>query len=242
MKKLVISSFLLVCLSALTFSQIEEKMKSEGVVSGVVYKDGNEIQGYIRKTGTAWANGKSFDAPWEFQDGIKFIPKDVFETTEKIKGKMYESIEPKDYSGFRYEGQIYESVKYADMSAVGMGMMGKQMFMRRISEDKITIFHYFSLPPSVVGSEGFEPYYTECGTPQVVYRIGKDGKLKLVNDMNIEKELADCPMVVEKQQKGEYKVLGQDGESSGGGKLLNNALFREQVRMLAIEDYNKNCK
>jgi hypothetical protein len=60
--------------------------------------------------------------------------------------------------------------------------------------------------------------------------------------LNIEKELADCPMVVEKQSKGEYKAIGSEGESSGLNKLVNNVAFREEVRLMAIEDYNKNCK
>ncbi|MGQ1947672.1 hypothetical protein ACT3CD_11300 [Geofilum sp. OHC36d9] len=243
MKKLLINLFFILSISTSVFCQIEEKMKDEGVVSGVIYKNGGEIEGYIKMTGMAYTNEEWFPAPWQFQSGIKFIPKDVFEKNEKIKNKFYEKYGAKDCDGYRYDTLVYESVKYADMSAVGMNMLPKKMFMRKVSEDKISLYHYFNTPPAVVsGSEGFEPYYLECANILFVYRIGKDGKLKLVNDLNIEKELSDCPMVLEKQSKGEYKIVGSKEESSGFNKLVNNSVFREEVRLQAIEDYNQNCK
>jgi hypothetical protein len=224
------------------YSQLSEKMQKEGVVPGIIFKNSGEIAGYIKKTGYTFTEGKTYVAPWEFQSGVKFIPKDVFENNEKIKNKYYEKYEPKDCDGFKYDTLKYESVKYSDMSAVGMAMVPKKMFMRVFEENKITLFFHYNSPPAVVGSEGFAPYYEECAVPNLVYRVGKDGKLKLVNNLNVEKELADCPYVVEKQQKGEYKAIGDEENDSKGNKFLNNALFRENVRLMVIEDYNKNCK
>lgn len=223
-------------------SQLSDKMEKEGVVSGTIFKNGGKIEGYIKKTGTAWTEGTAYPAPWEFQSGIKFIPKDVFENNEKIKNKYFETYEPKDCEGYLYDTLYYESVKYADMSAVGLNMIAQKVFMLRILEDKISLYNYFNTPPSVVsGEETFAACYEECAEVQWVYRIGSEGKLKLVNDMNIEKELADCPLVTEKQANGEYKVIGQEGKSSGGNKLLNNLAFRVEVRLMAIDDYNANC-
>ncbi|PIB36469.1 hypothetical protein BFP72_14215 [Reichenbachiella sp. 5M10] len=243
MKKISTSLLLVLFVSVSAFCQIEEKIKKEGVVPGVIFDGEKEIEGYFKRTGTAYSDGKAFDAPWQFQDKMKFIEKDVFAKAEKIKNKLYESYEAKNCSGFRYDTLTYASVKYADMSAVGMDMLPKKMFMRVVSEDKISLFHYFDSPPSVVsGPEGFEPYYIDCAKPNLVYRVGEEGKLKLVNDMNITKELADCPMVVEKQEKGEYQVVESNEEASGGNKFLNNMMFKEQVRIMAIEDYNANCE
>ena len=136
---------------------------------------------------------------------------------------------------------MYESVKYADMSAVGMNMLPQKMFMHRIQEGKVTLFNHFDTPPPVVsGEKGAEPFFIACATPHCVYRVGKEGKLKLINNLNVEKELADCPKVVEKQSKGEYKVVGNESNNSGLNKLINNAVFRDDVRLMAIEDYN-NC-
>lgn len=90
---------------------------------------------------------------------------------------------------------------------------------------------------------GTEQEYNDCANKtNLVYRKGTEGKLSLVNSLNIKKELADCPLVVEKHEKGQYS-LTNDGkkESSKAGKLLNNAVFRDEVRLAAIEDYNNNC-
>lgn len=221
--------------------QTEDKMEKEGVVAGVIYKNGGEIQGYIRKTGMAHVIDKVYPAPWLFQSEIRFIPKDVFDNNEKIKNKFFETYEAKDCDGYKYDTLVFESVKYADMSAVGMNMLPKKMFMRKVLDDKISLFHYFKSPPAVI-SGSFESIYIDCAKPNLVYRVGKDGKLKQVNDLNINKELSDCPLVIEKQSKGEYEVVGSKGESSRLKKLVDNMVFREQVRLMAIEDYNNNCK
>ncbi len=234
---------MLLCLSLVAFGQLEEKMKKEGVVKGFIYKNGGEIEGYFKKLGTTFSDGNWYDAPWEFQGVVKFIPKDVFEKNEKIKGKFFDKYEAKDCDGYMYEDMYFESVKYADMSAVGMAMLPKKMFMRRISEGKINVFHHYTNPPAVgvYGKGEYEKLLVECAEVHLVYQIGKKGKLKLVNNLNIEKELADCPMVVEKQQKGEYKVIGGEENQSKMNKILNNSLGKEKVRIMAIEDYNKNC-
>ncbi len=245
MKNFIFSTLVLLCISVAAFGQIEEKMKKEGVVRGTILKNGGKIEGFIKIEGTVYEmNTKEwFPAPWEFQDGIKFIPTDVFEKNEKIKNKLFDKYEPKDCDGYIYDDMEFESVKYADMSAVGMGMIPKKVFMRKISEDKISLYQFFATPPSVTtGPDGFKPFYEECNIIQWVYKIGEDDKLKLVNNLNIEKELSDCPMVVEKQAKGEYKAVGDEENQSKMNKLINNSVFKEQVRLMAIADYNENCK
>jgi len=242
MKRLSICMVVLLCMASAAFSQIEEKMKTEGAVAGAVIINGQEIPGYIKQMGTAYTNQKVFQAPWQFQSDFRFIDKEKFENSEKLKNKDWVKYESKDCEGYIYDTLYFESVQFSDMSAVGLNMLPKSMFMRRISVDKISIYHYFSTPPSVVGAEGFEPYYIECAVVNLVYKLGSEGRLKRVEEMNIEKELADCPFVVDKQSRGEYKVVGEEGEATGFNKVVNNTAFREEVRMLAIDDYNKNCK
>lgn len=243
-KKLLCLLLVVAVFSANVFSQLEEKIKNENVVAGSINKGGQEVQGYFKKTGLVYENGKVFPAPWEFQTEMKFITKEVFENTEKIKNKMFEGYTAKDIEGFKYDTLVYESVKYSDMSAVGMSMIAKKIFMLKVMDGKITLYHHFNTPPPIAtGSQGFEPDYIACGEPNIVYQVGKEGKLKLVNNLNIEKELADCPYVIEKNKKGEYKVLGKEGEETKGLKnLANKTIFRDAVRLMIIEDYNKNCK
>ena len=119
MKKIKLILFLaLTLVSTGAHSQLSEKIKKEKVVVGLIIKDGKEIQGYIKSTGTAYTRGKFFPAPWQFQSDIKFISKDVFEQTEKIKNKLFENYGPKEIDGYRYDTLVYESVKYSDLSEI----------------------------------------------------------------------------------------------------------------------------
>ncbi len=245
MKRVFFLSVITLLLSSSSFCQIEKKMKAENVVKGIVYKNGKEIQGYIKKTGIEYTSDKSFPAPWQFQSGIKFIPADVFEKNEKIKNKFYDKYRPKDCDGYKYDTLLFETVKYADMSAVGMNMIPKKMFMRKIVDDKISIFFHYASPPSVVGPEGFEPYYLECAKENIVYRKGKSGKLKLVNNLNIRKELNDCPYIMEKygKKKDQAKEINkEEGNDKIPSGFARNFLFREDFRLNVIEEYNNNCK
>ncbi|OFX95515.1 MAG: hypothetical protein A2X06_12720 [Bacteroidetes bacterium GWC2_40_22] len=229
----------LIFLSSGAYSQFEEKLKEEGVVAGSITRGGKEIQGYIKETGTAYTNGKFFPAPWQFQSDIKFIAKDIFEKPGKIKNKLFEKYGAKDIEGYRYDTLVFESVKYLGVSDV----IPKTMFVQSALEGKISLYYHFnSPPPAVSGPEGFEPVFIECSKPNLVYQKDNDGIVKLVKFLNIEKELADCPYVTEKQRKGEYQVVGKVDGSSFINKLIKNTVYREQVRLLAIEDYNNNCR
>jgi hypothetical protein len=228
MKTLVFATVLLFGICSMTNAQIEEKMKAENVVKGAIFKNGEEIEGYIKAIGKVYESdiNEEYPAPWEFQGDIRFIPKDVFENTEKIKGKLYQKYGPKDISGYRYEDLFYESVKYADMSAVGLNMLSKKMFLLRIVDDKISIFYHYQTPPSVVS----RTRYIDCAKEHIIYRKGADGKLKLLEapsslgGLNMDKDWEDCPYVKEKQANGGYS----------GSHI--------EVRLEAIADYNKNCK
>jgi hypothetical protein len=230
MKKIVITTALLFGLFGVLHGQIEEKMKNEKVVQGsIVNKNGEEIEGYIKAKGDVFSSNakKYFPAPWEYQDDIKFISKDVFENTEQLKGKMYKKYGPKDILAYRYEDMYFEAVKYADMSSVGLNMFAKWMFLRKVIDGKMEVFYHYVNPPSVISAkESFETYYVTCAEEHVVYRKGKDVKLKLIDGVagiNIHKNWEDCPYVKEKYDQNEYS----------GSKI--------EICLKAIQDYNENC-
>jgi hypothetical protein len=242
LKKILLSCCLML-LFAQAFSQgdLNEKISSENVVAATIIKEGKEIAGYIKQMGTTSLNGNNYAAPWEFQGDIRFMEKDAFEKAEKIKNKDYMKYEAGDIDGYKYNGEIYEAVKYADMSAVGAGMVAKKMFLKKVTEGKITLYHHFSSPISMGEMSEMEESYRESANPNVVYRIGQDGKLKLVNSLNVKKEITDCPTVVEKYEKGEYGTDGGE-EKSGLAKLADKTILRDGIRMAVIEDYNATCK
>lgn len=254
MKKILFSLMFLLCVTTISFAQLANKIRAENVVEGTVFIDGDTIDGYFKRTGEAWvddysrevydshgnltSDSKKVVAPWQFQSKMHFIPKDLFEKHVKIKRKYFEKCSAKNCDGFRYDTLIYESVKYADMSAVGMNMIPKRMFLRRVKDGNISLFLHFDTPPPVMKTKEVEKYYKECAIPHIVYRKGKRGKLKMVGALNIEKELADCEYVSEKYKKGEY---GKAEAGSGFKKLLNNALRGDRAKFKAIQDYNANC-
>ena len=238
MKKFFLTSNFLFFLSIVVFGQLEEKISKENVVPGKILKDGKESEGYIKMTGKIG----DYSAPWQFQDGIKFIPKDVFEKAEKIKANLYEKYGPEDCDGYVFDTLVFESVKFSNMTTVGLGMLGQKMFMQLISKDKISFYHFFNSPPKIVtGGDTFENYYLECAQPNLVYRIGKDGKLKIIEYLNIEKELADCPSVIEKHKNGDYASPGSQ-EKKGLGQFFGKLNEVDIIRIRAAEDYNKSCQ
>ncbi|UII19800.1 hypothetical protein [Fulvivirga ligni] len=243
MKKTILF-FIFCCFTFSGYSQSEEKMSEENVVRGAIVKNNEVIQGFIRKKGTTYLDEETFDAPWSYQNTISFIPKDVFNEKEKIKNKDFEKYNAKDIEGYVYytspdDSLVFESVKYSDMSAVGTGMIAKKIFMRKISDGKISLFYHYSAPLSMGEISAMKQSYIECKEPNLVYQT--DEKIRLVELLNVEKELSGCPQVVERYKNNEYKGDSDQETDSGFNKFLNKTAYRTDVRLLVIEDYNKVC-
>ena len=220
MKKFMISTTLLFVFFSAINAQIEEKMRKENVVAGAIYeKNGQTIEGYIKIMGEEadpeFLTESSYSSLVDFQGNIYFIPKDVFESTPKIKSNSYKKYSPKNLSGYRYAHIEFEAVKYSDLSALGPGMIAKWIFMQRISKGKISTYYY---------------YNPELKNKVVMYRKNTDEKVRQVATsngipgINMKKFWDDCPYVKEKQEKDEYK----------GSNL--------EIRLAAIDDYNKYCE
>ncbi|AZQ63994.1 hypothetical protein EI427_17710 [Flammeovirga pectinis] len=220
-----------------TFSLLSFAQDGKSYIEGTISKDGQQIEGYIWRMGTTTGIDLSNEsAPWEFQKTIRFISKEDFKSIKKVKYKYFPKVSPKDCDGYTYEGQFYEAVKYADMSAAGAGMIAKRMFMKRISVDQISIYQHFDEPDVLIDASTIQ----NAQKPHIVYRIGKEGKLKIVHDMNVKKELADCQFVLDKYEKGQYKLF-EKKDSNLLKKLANTTVSNHDVRMQIIEDYNANC-
>ncbi|NME69243.1 hypothetical protein [Flammeovirga aprica] len=222
--KTILIFFTLIGIAITSFAQ-ENNQK---FIDGSITVNGKVIEGYLWK--------KNGNAPWDFQKEVRFITYDGFKKLTKVKFKYFNKYGPKDCEGYTYEGTYYEAVKYADMSAAGAGMIAKRMFMKQHSLGKITLYEFFQVPPSI--TTGNTPPPSKTGT--MVYRKGKEGKLKAVKDIVIKKEFADCPLVLENYEKGDYNFFEED--DSGLIKALSKTAANPvEVRMLAIADYNENC-
>ena len=237
-------SIILSVISSMAFCQIEEKMEKERVVVGSILINGKEMPGYIKKTGRDYPNDKEFTAPWKFQSSIRFIPKAIFDNNDKIKSKYFDKYGPKNCDAYIYESTFYESVKYAEGTALGVPILPQRMFLEKVLDDDISLYVHFNDPAATASdseSDSYDPEYTPAIEAHLIYQIGDDGPLKQVHKLNIEKELASCPLVLENYSKGNYKAVGSKINTSRFNKILNNTFFRENVRLNAICDYNENC-
>ena len=231
---------ILICIASASNAQLEEKIKKHDVEIGEIYKDGKTIIGYIRSKSLIEYDGLYYPQPWQYQKSIKFIPKDVFEKTEKIKGKLYDKYNAKDIEGYKIDTLIYKSVKYADMTAVGTGMIAKKMFIKKISDGRISLFYHYGTPPPAGEMSYIKEETINCQEPNLVYQIGENGKVKLVQHLNINKELADCEEVIKAFGKKTDDNSAADNDKPSG--IIKDVLLREDYRLSAIESYNKNCQ
>jgi len=239
-QKLGLSIFFLLCLSFTMFGQDTQRMENENVVPGSVTVDNVEIQGYIKKVNSYQSPtaNKLLPRPWELQSSIKFISKDAFDNSTKINNKDFKKYDAKNCQGFKYvsasENYVYEAVKFDPET--GLGIMPRSMFLRLITPKKIALYHYFSSDADFYGNMN----YAENEKPNIVYRVGKEGKLKYVSNMIISKELKDCPIVIERYGKGNQEDAQKKGLLNSLVKISNE--YRLSKIMRAIEDYNDNCQ
>lgn len=225
---------------------ITERIKKENVVRGIIIQDGKQKEGYIKKIlETRVLEGKTYKALDNFQSSIYFIPKNEFETVEKLKNKMYAKYEPKSIDGYLYiyengDTLIYESLKYSDKSALGLQMLPKKIFLRLESKGKLSFYSYFnSLPPVMAGADFIRECYETAETPEmVIRRTGDTSSPNKIELINIEKELADCPIVVEKYKNGEYGIIGKKGSDSKFMKVINKLAVNDEMKYQALMEYN----
>jgi hypothetical protein len=230
------------------FCQIVQKTKDHNVVQGTIIRDGNKVEGYIVKMGREKIpfsmSETTHNAPWSFQKEILFIEKLKFESLAKVKYKDYEKLTPKEIDGYTYNNDslVYESLKYGDLNSVGTGMIPKQLFLRKVFKSTISVYIHYTPPPLNGPEEKQIADFKESEKANLVYH-NKTGNsnAKGISLINIQKELADCPKVVENYKKGNYKSRGLEKQGEYAEYLLN-ASEQDIARLYAIAEYNrKNC-
>ena len=239
---LIAFSGLFLCANAQT--DLIKKIQKENVVKGVIIQQGIETEGYIKKISENRSyEGKNYKAYDNFQSEISFIPKDLFENTEKLKGNMYTKYKPYHIDGYKYiyengDMLVYESVKYSDKSTISVRTIAQEKFLRLDSKGKLSIYTYYNAPPAVMsGSDYIRKRYEEAEEAQVTYRRADSKESpKMIEFVSIEKELADCPQVVEKYKRGDYGV-GEKVKSKFL-KTLNKVSNNDQVKYAALMEYN----
>ena len=240
---------IILCLSLCSFialvpayaQSLAEKIKAENVVPGAIIKKGKRTEGYIKAVPLTEATDDFF-GPWQFQDDIRFIEADDFAKLKKVKNKHYEKYGPKDIDGYEYEDMLFESGKYADMSAVGANMIPRWRFLHKLSDGEIVTYHYYQKPPPVTVTNDVAATMSPFYVPQLLYKKGKKGKIRQVSDMNVKKELEDCPDVLARYENGDFGLVDKDGEKGLLQKMADKTVLREEIRLRVIEAYNEGCQ
>jgi hypothetical protein len=230
--------------SANLFAQLEEKIKNQRVVPATITRDGNKIEGYMIKMGTDeipfTTSGTKFSAPWTFQKEVLFMEKSRFESMPKIKYKDYERLGPGDIQGYSYNNDSlsFESRKYANLNNPGLGMMPKLVFLRKLAKhSKISVYVHYTAPSGNGPEDKQTAEFKDAAIPYLVYFKAGDDNAKGVGVLNIEKQLSDCPKVVEHYKKGDYKKQGTEREEYGD--YLANASDQDISKLYAIAEYNR---
>jgi len=228
-------------------AQIEEKMRKENVVQGTVIVNGQTIEGYIRRM-TTELDGETIEAPWDFQETIKFIEKDVFDNAEKIKRKMYHDYNAKTCEGYTYDNGRYTYVayKYSDNSAIGFNMIAKRMFLRQLTDGKIKFYlHYETPAPVYVGNNASEMRDEDLrrilNEKHLVYYKEGNEKPRLVEHLNVSKEFSDCPKIIEKADNKEYykdRSAEENLRLIGLEEVYPTVMIFMNRNLNIIEDYN----
>ncbi|MCL2328888.1 MAG: hypothetical protein FWC39_10320 [Bacteroidetes bacterium] len=246
LKLFTLTAFLGLFLGANAQINLDQRIKKEGVVKGVIIKNGKEEQGYIKKiaeTRRFLTNGeyKDYQALDNFQYFMYFIPKSEFESAEKIKNNMYIKYRPEAIEGYKYiypDGTtlVYETVMYSDKSSITLKMIPQPVFVRVESTGRLNIYTYY-IPPSQMGTTLEEVKGAE--EPQTLFRKAGEKEAKAIYTINIEKDLADCPKVVAKFKNGEYNVIGKKGSDSKLVKIANKLNANDEMKLAALMEYNE---
>lgn len=203
------------------------------VTYGSIIKKGIETKGYIKniefkKDEPGHANLSSF------QEKISFIPKSTFDNATTIKDKMFTIYAPNDIDGYTYTSDSllsFESLKFTDYDMPQPTT--KRYFINRISAGKINLYNFFSLSSTTVPSH-----------PKLLYRKTDDSQIepKTIEKFNVNKDLADCPKIINRFNSGVYNMVNQYKQSRLS-RFVNKQAFGMEMKMHAIQDYNKGvCK
>lgn len=221
MKKTIFLFFsLALCFNA--YSQFEEKMKKYDVIKGAIFKKGKTIDGYIKQSSNIW----------KFQFQISFIPKDKFESIEKIRNKHFTTYKPNKCDGYRYGSVLtYVSAKYADISqGVSLSSLPRKFFIRKVMDgEKISFYAYDPVPTDL----------TNIQDTWLLFKKNNKKLAKSIAGMSVKKQLAACPEIVKKFSEDGYNPKDFKLGKKWGLKLSDP----EKTRVLAIFEYNKSsCK
>ncbi|MCP9756878.1 hypothetical protein EGI26_17065 [Lacihabitans sp. CCS-44] len=172
----------------------------------VITLDDKEVEGYFFN--------EFVNAPWEVQDGIRFIPASLF-NDGKYDKKSIEKYSPKELKGMAVEKKLYIPILFSDISKLAngspLGATSKKYFMEVIKDGKYKLLKYFEAPPSTMvfsGSMDAKPNLDNLEVFTILLSPNEE-KGKRLTTSTLEDALMANKVAFDKYQKGEFSLNGK---------------------------------
>jgi hypothetical protein len=193
----------------------------------VITNDDKEIEGYFFN--------EFENAPWEVQDGVRFIAASLY-NDGKFDKKSIEKYRPNDLKGLMFSSKIYIPALFNDVSKVltgnPLGATTKKYFLEVVMDGKYKVLSYCETPPStMVFSGSTNPRINSDNLEKITVLLApNEDKAKKITTSYIEEILMPQKTIFERYVKGEF---------SFDGKPIN--VKRDMVnRMTAKSNIDKN--
>ena len=218
---------------------------STGIIAQSLYqkgtlqtKKGKTVKGYIQI---------DFEYPQRFQQNITYItPKDYekYQKSGKIKGSMKNKLNPGDLEGFILDnGQVFKTVRYADLTGKAIKMIPKKMCLEQISDGKILMYKLYSRTTGRINHELADMIFEN--RPELIKYIQDNFQLLILKDkknptnimhINLLNYIGDNAKVKENYNNNHYGLRNQFTEKQKMGKYVNKEYEAAFLRM--VNDYN----
>jgi len=155
---------------------------STGIIAQSLYQKGT-LQTKKGKTVEAYIQ-IDFEYPQRFQQNITYItPKDYekYQKSGKIKGSMKNKLNPSDLEGFILDnGQVFKTVRYADVTGKAIKMIPKKMCLEQISDGKILMYKLYSRTTGRINHELADMIFEN--RPELIKYIQDNFQLLILKD------------------------------------------------------------
>ena len=218
---------------------------STGIIAQSLYqkgilqtKKGKTVEAYIQI---------DFEYPQRFQQNITYItPKDYekYQKSGKIKGSMKNKLNPGDLEGFILDnGQVFKTVRYADLTGKAIKMIPKKMCLEQISDGKILMYKLYSRTTGRINHELADMIFEN--RPELIKYIQDNFQLLILKDkknptnvmhINLLNYIGDNAKVKENYNNNHYGLRNQFTEKQKMGKYVNKEYEAAFLRM--VNDYN----
>jgi hypothetical protein len=151
------------------------------------------------------------DRPWEVQDGIKFIPGNLF-NDGKFDKKSVEKYSPKELKAYTVNNKVYMQTTYSDISKLvngnPFGAAAKKLWLEVVMNGKYKILNYYEAPASVslVSGKDWDKEKVPTAEPTKLLLIPGEEKAKVMTTFNLEEAIEKNPALFKRYEAGDFSL------------------------------------